>query len=97
MFQLISDAGYQGEITSVSTACHQIEVFSRVLRTFITGYLEKGDEFIDKNLQEFTKMVCHGEHTYLYSQLLMHTLSQEKNGSKIRRLSQELEKFAMKR
>ena len=54
LLQLISDAGYQGEITSVSTACHQIEVFSRVLRTSITTFLEAGPDAIEKNLQEFT-------------------------------------------
>ena len=54
MFQLISDAGFQGEITSVSTACHQIEVFSKVLRTSITGFLEGGEDTIEKNLHEFT-------------------------------------------
>ncbi|XP_078330044.1 negative elongation factor D-like isoform X3 [Crassostrea virginica] len=96
--ELISDAGYQGEITSVSTACHQIEVFSRVLRTSITGMLEGGEETITKNLPEFTKMVCHGEHTYLYSQVLMHILAQEiKGGSNIRRLCQELQKSAQAR
>lgn len=96
--KLISDAGYQGEITSVSTACHQIEVFSRVLRTSITGMLEGGEEIITKNLPEFTKMVCHGEHTYLYSQVLMHILAQEtKGGSNIRRLCQELQKSAQAR
>ncbi|XP_041375763.1 negative elongation factor D-like isoform X2 [Gigantopelta aegis] len=96
--KLISDAGYQGEITSVSTACHQIEVFSRVLRTSISSFLEAGEEAIEKNLPEFTKMVCHGEHTYLYSQVLMHVLAQEpKGGSNIRRLCQELQKCANER
>jgi negative elongation factor C/D len=52
--QLISDAGYQGEITSVATACHQIEVFSRWLRTAINGFLEGGEETLEKNLPEFT-------------------------------------------
>ena len=52
-FQLISDAGYQGEITTVSTACHQIEVFSRVLRTSITTFLEGGEDALEKNLPEF--------------------------------------------
>ncbi|KAK7114702.1 negative elongation factor D-like [Littorina saxatilis] len=93
--KLISDAGFQGEITSVSTACHQIEVFSRVLRTSISGFLEGGEEALDKHLQEFTKMVCHGEHTYLYSQILMHNLARElKGGSNVRRLCQELQKCA---
>ncbi|XP_064599061.1 negative elongation factor D-like [Liolophura sinensis] len=96
--KLISDAGYQGEITSVSTACHQIEVFSRVLRTSISSLLDGGEDAIEKNLPEFTKMVCHGEHTYLYSQVLMHILSQEtKGGSNIKRLCQELQKGASQR
>ena len=138
--QLISDAGYQGEITSVSTACHQIEVFSKVLRTFISGFLIGGDENREKTLEDFTvgfalcvscilnyvliqsckiythltecvmspceyqpswlfcrfqKMVCHGEHTYLYCQLMMHILSQEpKAGANIRRLCQEVHQYA---
>lgn len=53
ILQLISDAGYQGEITSVSTACHQIEVFSRVLKTSVTGFLEEGEVMMDTNLPEF--------------------------------------------
>ncbi|KAL3859935.1 hypothetical protein ACJMK2_010114 [Sinanodonta woodiana] len=93
--KLISDAGYQGEITTVSTACHQIEVFSRVLRTSITTFLEGGEDTLEKNLPEFTKMVCHGEHTYLYSQIMLNILAQEpKGGSNIRRLCQELQKCA---
>lgn len=52
--QLISDAGYQGEITSVSTACHQIEVFSRVLKTSACTFLEEGEQTIDNNLPEFS-------------------------------------------
>lgn len=51
--QLISDAGYQGEITSVSTACQQLEVFSRVLRTSLATILDGGEENLEKNLPEF--------------------------------------------
>lgn len=51
--QLISDAGYQGEITSVSTACQQLEVFSRVLRTSLAALLDGGEENLEKNLPEF--------------------------------------------
>ena len=40
-------------------------------------------------------MVCHGEHTYLYSQLLMYMLSQDaKGGSNVRRLCQEVDASA---
>ncbi|ELT99304.1 hypothetical protein CAPTEDRAFT_160748, partial [Capitella teleta] len=95
---LISDAGHQGEITSVSTACHQIEVFSRVLRTSISSLLEGDEEGLEKNLPEFTKMVCHGEHTFLYSQLLMHILAAEqKGGANVKRIYQEVHKAALAR
>ena len=53
-FQLISDAGYQGEITSVSTACQQIEVFSRVLKTSACSFLEEGEQTFENNLPEFS-------------------------------------------
>ena len=51
--QLISDAGFQGEITSISTASQQLEVFSRILKTSINNFLERGEENLDSNLQEF--------------------------------------------
>lgn len=55
--QLISDAGYQGEITSVSTACQQLEVFSRVLRTSLSTLLDGGEQNLEKNLPEFAVSV----------------------------------------
>ncbi|XP_035205730.1 negative elongation factor D-like [Stegodyphus dumicola] len=92
--KLISDAGYQGEITSISTASQQLEVFSRILKTSISNFLEGGEEELQKNLHEFTRMVCHGEHTYLYSQTLLHLLAQEpRGGSNIKRLSQETSRY----
>ncbi|XP_005993626.1 negative elongation factor C/D isoform X1 [Latimeria chalumnae] len=93
--KLISDAGYQGEITSVSTACQQLEVFSRVLRTSLATILDGGEENLEKNLPEFAKMVCHGEHTYLFAQAMMTILAQEEQGgSAVRRIAQEVQKYA---
>jgi hypothetical protein len=56
LLQLISDAGYQGEITSISTASQQLEVFARIMKTFVQTFLTGGEEQIDKNLTDFT--VC---------------------------------------
>ncbi|XP_030636118.1 negative elongation factor C/D isoform X1 [Chanos chanos] len=96
--KLISDAGYQGEITSVSTACQQLEVFSRVLRTSLATLLDGGEQNLEKNLPEFAKMVCHGEHTYLFAQAMMSILSQEdQGGSAMRRIGQEVQKCAHQR
>jgi len=95
--KLISDAGFQGEITSISTAAQQIEVFSRILKTSITTYLNSTPESLSKNLGECSAMVCHGQHTYVYAQVLLSVLAQEqKGGHLIRRLQQEVQKEAMK-
>lgn len=52
--KLISDAGYQGEITSISTASQQLEVFARVMKTSVNNFLTGGETQIEKNLKEFT-------------------------------------------
>lgn len=94
--KLISDAGFQGEITSISTASQQLEVFTRILKTSIESFLATGEEKLSKETQ-FTVMVCKGEHTYLFSQALMHLLSLEpKGGASIKRLSQEICNYAQK-
>ncbi|XP_055298224.1 negative elongation factor D [Sitodiplosis mosellana] len=93
--KLISDAGYQSEITSISTAAQQIEVYSRVLKTSIIKFLTNLDD-VQKNIEECARMVCHGQHTYVYSQVLVQVLSQEpKGGFNMKRLSQEITKYAL--
>lgn len=42
--KLISDAGFQGEITSISTAAQQIEVFSRILKTNVCKILHSNED-----------------------------------------------------
>jgi negative elongation factor C/D len=98
--KLISDAGHQSEITSISTAAQQLEVFSRVLKTSITKILAKnpsdGEEW-QKSIAELAKMVCFGQHTYIYSQILIHVLAQEtKGGANMKRLAQEIQRYALK-
>ncbi|KAL3276242.1 hypothetical protein HHI36_020958 [Cryptolaemus montrouzieri] len=94
--KLISDAGFQGEITSISTAAQQLEVFSRVLKTSILSFLSNPENWQNTS-RECAKMVCHGQHTYVYSQVVIHVLAREsKGGSIMRRLSQEITKCAQK-
>ncbi|XP_052861929.1 negative elongation factor D [Anopheles cruzii] len=94
--KLISDAGFQSEITSISTAAQQIEVFSRVLKTAIAKFLSHPEDW-QGAMEEVAKMVCHGQHTYVYSQVLIQVLSQEpKGGFIMKRLSQEITKYALK-
>lgn len=47
-----------------------------MLRAATDNFLEGGEERMSQNLSELTRMVCHGEHTYLYSQSVLHTLAQ---------------------
>lgn len=89
--KLISDAGFQGEITSISTASQQLEVFARILKTSVNNFLSCTEEDSKKQIEEFSKMVCHSEHTFLYSCAILYVLSQErKGGTAIKRLMQEV-------
>jgi len=94
--KLISDAGFQSEITSISTAAQQIEVFSRILKASVAGFLTAPEERTERSMAECAKMVCHGQHTYVYAQVLLSSLaaSESKNGHVVRRLQQEMAKEA---
>lgn len=49
-------------------------------------------------LSALQKMVCHGEHTYLFAQAMMSILAQEEQGgSAVRRIGQEVQKSAHER
>ena len=67
----------QGEITSISTAAQQIEVFSRILKNSIVTFLQSDEDSPTKNMSECAKMVCHGQHTYVYAQVLLSVLAVE--------------------
>lgn len=46
-------------------------------------------------MEECAKMVCHGQHTYVYAQVLLSVLAHEsKGGHVIRRLQEEITKEA---
>lgn len=42
----------------MSTACQQLEVFSRVLRTSLATLLDGGEQNLEKNLPEFAVSVA---------------------------------------
>lgn len=39
--QMISDAGYQSEVGAMYSACNQIDVFSKVMKTSVTNYFSR--------------------------------------------------------
>ncbi|EHB08448.1 Negative elongation factor D [Heterocephalus glaber] len=53
--------------------------------------LDGGEENLEKNLPEFAKRVCHGEHTYLFAQAMMSMLAQEQGGSVVCGVAQEVQ------
>ncbi|XP_065071268.1 negative elongation factor D-like [Rhopilema esculentum] len=93
--KLISDAGYQTEIGSMSSACNQIDVFARVLKTLVMNYIN-GRSDNDNSVNEIARAACHGKHTYLFTQYVLNYLSRTtKNGTCLKRLSQELQEAAV--
>lgn len=103
--KLISDAGFQHEISNVNTAAQQLEIFSRVLLSAIDEVLAEHrrgpmTEKYEKAFEELVRVVCHSEHTYLYTQTLLHVMSQEEGGMRAAscaHLSQALHKMAHER
>ncbi|XP_066928069.1 negative elongation factor D-like [Clytia hemisphaerica] len=70
--KMISDAGYQTEMGTMSSAFNQIDVFSKFMKTFILNFYTQPSSEI-KN--DFIKSVCHGKHTYLYAQCMLNEIS----------------------
>ncbi|MCP9257979.1 Negative elongation factor D [Dirofilaria immitis] len=79
--KLISDAGFQHEISNVNTAAQQAKV---VLFTIDAVFHEhrRGPmtEAYENALAELVRVVCHSEHTYLYTQALLHVMCEEETG-----------------
>ncbi|EFO22838.1 hypothetical protein LOAG_05649 [Loa loa] len=83
--RMISDAGFQHEITSVHPAAQQLEIYCRMVLTAIDDFFlkhKKGPltEDYEKAFAELTRVVCYSEHTYLFTQVLLHEIiKEEKN------------------
>lgn len=96
--KLVSDSGYESEINSVAVASQQVEVFSKVLKTSTGKFAQEGIEKQQKNLNEIIGLSLRGEHTYLYSQMLLNSLYEKDKNNAIesgsfiaKRISQEIE------
>lgn len=63
----------------------QLEIFSRVLLSAIDAVLAEHrrgpkTEAYEKAFAELVRVVCHSEHTYLYTQALLHVVSEQVSG-----------------
>ncbi|VDK88566.1 unnamed protein product [Litomosoides sigmodontis] len=83
--RMISESGFQYEITDVHPAAQQLEIYCRMLLTAIDDFCasqKKGPmtEDYEKTFTELTGVVCYSEHTYLFAQVLLHEIiKEEKN------------------
>lgn len=72
--KLISDAGFQSEITSASTAFHQPEVFSGLVRNTLIKISSSNPSDLHHHLKEFNHLVVHHQQTYFFSLAALHCL-----------------------
>ncbi|GAM22593.1 hypothetical protein SAMD00019534_057690, partial [Acytostelium subglobosum LB1] len=87
--QKISDAGYQNEIASLSTASTYFSVFNKVLLDSLTHLVQLDEAELQDSIGEFKKTCCNSQHTYLYAQALISNIAQ--SHPNLKRIAQELE------
>eukprot|EP01126_Amoeba_proteus_P033666 TRINITY_DN3314_c0_g1_i11.p1 TRINITY_DN3314_c0_g1~~TRINITY_DN3314_c0_g1_i11.p1 ORF type:complete len:370 (+),score=57.65 TRINITY_DN3314_c0_g1_i11:154-1263(+) len=76
--QLISDAGHQTEIASLTSASIYFSVFNRVLEETLDTIIHTTNQCdLETKLPDFLQMCTHSQHTYLYSQTILHLLMKE--------------------
>uniref|UniRef100_A0A0R3RTH4 Negative elongation factor D n=1 Tax=Elaeophora elaphi TaxID=1147741 RepID=A0A0R3RTH4_9BILA len=80
--RIISEAGFQHEITNVHPAAQQLEIYCRMVLTAIDDFFmkqKKGPmtEEYEKGFAELIRVVCYSEHTYLFAQILLHEIIKE--------------------
>ncbi|KAF7632534.1 hypothetical protein Mgra_00008049 [Meloidogyne graminicola] len=77
--KLISDAGFQHEISNVNTATQQLDIFSRVFLSTLEQLIDEwknclGDCQVNAYQQHFAELkrvACHSEQTFMYTQMLL--------------------------
>ncbi|XP_063714271.1 negative elongation factor D-like [Symsagittifera roscoffensis] len=89
--KLIAESGFQGEITGVATASQQLEVFAGVLNTEIMNIVNEKSSAIQHHIKELCSMVNYGEHSFLFSIILLSYLEESPyGGSMAYRIKQEI-------
>lgn len=79
--KLASDAGFlHHEITNLSTATQQLEIFSKVFLSAVEQILQnfkfgEKTKLFDDSFKEIIRVSCHDENTYLFSQALLRVMA----------------------
>nr|CAD2201416.1 unnamed protein product [Meloidogyne enterolobii] len=80
--KLISDAGFQHEISNVNTAAQQLDIFSRVFLSTLEQLLEEWKNCLGdcqvlayrRHFAELKRVACHSEQTFMYTQMLLNNV-----------------------
>ena len=81
--KLIAESGFQREITGVATASQQLEVFSGVLNTAISSIANSCTSDPQDHIKELSSIVKYGEHSFLFSHILLSFLAESSYGGAI--------------
>ncbi|PRP79496.1 TH1 family protein [Planoprotostelium fungivorum] len=88
----IMEQGFETELSTLATASTYFTVFARSFKKSLLELVELDEVSLVQNLPQFRKMCCQSEHTYLYSQYILHSLYANRPLHNLRRLSQEIER-----
>lgn len=88
--QQISEAGHDDEIAALPSASTYFSVFNRVLTNTIRKALKQTEWDLKASLADFAAMCCHSEHTFLYTQSILRTISDSDPTGRLARISEEL-------
>lgn len=88
--QKISEAGHEDEIAALPSASTYFSVFNRVLAETIQKALNHPEWDITAALADFKRMCRHTEHTFVYTQAVLHSLFSSDTTGRLRRISEEL-------
>ena len=90
LIKLISDAGFQSEIAQISTIANHLDVFSGVLADYIASCINQNEFQLKENIGRVTAIACKSQHTYLYCQVLLHSMQNGPMAPLLQRLSEEV-------
>lgn len=88
--QKISEAGHEDEIAALPSASTYFSVFNRVLAETVQKALHQPEWDLASALADFKRMCRHSEHTFVYTQTVLHSLFSSDPSGRIRRISEEL-------
>ena len=87
IIQLIADAGHQQEIANISSIANNLGIFSTVFTDFVKAAMSNPEEY-DANVAKVAAMASASQHTFLYCQLLLHSITEGPDVPVMLRLSQ---------